>query len=169
MTDAGIRSADGTVKERIVNARAVFGFATLSLLTIGSAAHAAQYRIYFVGSEARAIQSASMVRPAGYVGVPAAADPANLSVPAAPTAVCPTPGACPAPSSQYHGAGTPNQIVTFLHPYTNQAITIPLTLPVGRPKIVTKSDRIIYDYGLFSHKVIVKFLPNGLVEVIYRG
>ena len=63
----------------------------------------------------------------------------------------------------------PNQIVTFLHPYTNQAITVPLTLPVGRPRIVTRSDRIIYNYGLFSHRVVVKFLRNGQVEVNYRG
>ena len=65
--------------------------------------------------------------------------------------------------------GAPNQIVTFLHPYTNKAITVPLTLPVGRPTIITRSDRIIYSYGLFSQRIVVKFLPNGQVEVRYRG
>ena len=70
-------------------------------------------------------------------------------------------------ASAHHGAGIPNQIVTFLHPYTCKAITIPLTLPVGRPTIITRSDRIIYHYGLCD-RVVVKFLPNGMVEVRYK-
>lgn len=139
----------------------------------------AGYRIYFQGSEVLAQQSgavrqATFVAPTSPAVVPAAPLPAGAlpaqAVPADPnnlSATCPqcVPGGSAAP---HHGAGVPNQIVTFLHPYTNKAITVPLTLPVGRPNIVIRNDRVIYDYGLFSHKVIVKFLSNGLVEVIYK-
>lgn len=120
-------------------------------------ASAAEYRIMFRGSEAIAQQSAAQPRAAGYV---APTGPGNLS------ASCPTcvPGGT---SSANHGAGVPNQIVTFLHPYTMKAVTVPLTLPVGKPTIVTKSDRIVYNYGLFAKKVVVHFLPDGRVEVKY--
>jgi hypothetical protein len=154
------------------------------------------YRIYYQGSEAVAVASAvptlgapvaavGAVQPAGYFGAPPAAavgavqpvagyqgvppaiaavpgpPPANLSVP------CPTciPGGSP---SANFGAGVPNQIVTFMHPYTGKAITIPMTLPVGRPKIITRPDRIIYDYGPFGYRATVKFEPNGRAEVKYR-
>jgi hypothetical protein len=99
---------------------------------------------------------------AGYAGLPASADPNNLS------ASCPT--CVPGGTADAHfGAGVPNQIVTFLHPYTDKAITIPLTLPVGQPRIVVQRSRIVYDYGLFRQKVIVNFYPEGLVEVVYRS
>ena len=112
----------------------------------------AGFKIYFKGSPNVAAESAVTPRgPAGYMGVPAA--PGNLSA--------------PAPSNNY-GAGVPNQIVTFLHPYTNQAVTVPLTLPVGKPTITTRTDRIIYNYGLLSPKVVIKFLPAGGVEVRYN-
>lgn len=134
--------------------------ALAALLASAMPAAAAQFRIYFQGSEAVALQSAA--QPAGYLGTAPAGPSNNLS------ASCPTcvPGGT---SSANHGAGVPNQIVTFLHPYTNQAITVPLTLPVGRPQIVTRSDRIIYNYGFMSYRVVVKFLPNGKVEVKYAG
>lgn len=119
-------------------------------------AWAAQYRILYQGSETLALQSSGPGQMSGYV---APAAPGNLAD------NCPT--CVTGPSTK--GAGTPNQIVTFLHPYTNKAITVPLTLPVGRPTIITRSDRIIYSYGLFSYRVVVKFLPNGQVEVRYRG
>lgn len=134
------------------------GWAWIALMACHATAFAGQYRVYFVGSEARAIQSAQEVRPAGYVGVPT--DPANLSNP---------PPAAPGMPRLFHGAGTPNQIVTFLHPYTNRAISIPLTLPVGRPRVDILSDRVVYNYGFFSYKVVVRFLRNGLVEVTYKG
>lgn len=116
-------------------------------------------RVLFRGSEAVAVAAAG-VPGAGYAGLPA--NPTNLA------ASCPTcvPGGT---ADANFGAGVPNQIVTFLHPYTNQAVTVPLTLPVGKPRIVTRSDRIIYDYGLFRDKVVVIFRPGGLVEVVYRG
>lgn len=156
----------------------ILGAASLALPM--TEAEASRYRVTFQGNEARAVQSAD-VRTSGYVGVPtavppgaampavntfapaSAADPANLSGGSCPTCV---PGGSP---SKNYGAGVPNQIVTFLHPYTNKAITVPLTLPAGEPTIVTRSDRIIYDYGLFSYKVIVIFKECGQVEVKYRG
>lgn len=131
-------------------------------LVVGApgAACANHYRIYFQGTDAVALQSAA-VPAAGYLGTAPPPPSNNLS------ATCPTcvPGGT---ASANYGAGVPNQIVTFLHPYTGQAITVPLTLPTGRPTVVTKSDRIVYNYGLFGYKVVVLFLPNGRAEVRYR-
>jgi hypothetical protein len=79
-----------------------------------------------------------------------------------------TPGSAQA---RNYGAGTPNAIVTFLHPYTNKAISVPMTLPVGKPSIITRSDRIIYDYGKFGllgRYVVVRFYPDGTVMVKYH-
>lgn len=143
---------------KLIRAAALMTAAT-ALTT--SPASAAQFRLFFVGSEALALQSAAQPTSAAYVGPGPVGAPGDLS------ASCPTcvPGGT---KDAHHGAGVPNQIVTFLHPYTNKAITVPLTLPVGRPTLITKSDRIVYDYGLFSHKVIVKFKPDGQVEVQYK-
>jgi len=124
-------------------------------------AYAQPTRIWFRGTERAALASATG-QSAGYIGLPAAADPANLAA----SAVAAVPGGSTDPN---FGAGVPNQIVTFLHPYTNKAITIPLTLPTGKPRIVTQRSRIVYDYGLFRQKVIINFHPEGLVEVVYRG
>ncbi|MFO0948951.1 MAG: hypothetical protein U1D30_24080 [Planctomycetota bacterium] len=134
------------------------------LVALTPRAHASDYRIFFKGSEMLAMQSSPGPIAAGYLGV----GPAVAPVPGNLSASCPTcvPGGS---SSPHGGAGVPNQIVTFLHPYTNKAITVPLTLPVGRPTIVTRRDRIVYNYGLFSYRVVVKFLPDGLVEVRYDG
>lgn len=136
--------------------------AILGMIAQVNQVSAADYRIFFKGSEMLAMQSGPGPQAAGYLGVGPVPSPGNLS------AGCSTcvPGGS---SSPYGGAGVPNQIVTFLHPYTNKAITVPLTLPVGRPTIVTHRDRIVYNYGLFSYRVVVKFLPNGLVEVKYNG
>lgn len=129
-------------------------------LAVAPAARANQYRIFFKGSEVLAMQSGGP-QAAGYLGVGPAPSPGNLG---APCSTC-VPGGS---SSPFGGAGVPNQIVTFLHPYTNKAVTVPLTLPVGRPTIVTKSDRIVYNYGFLGYRVVVKFLPSGLVEVRYN-
>ena len=78
------------------------------------------------------------------------------------------PGSAPA---RNHGAGTPNAIVTFLHPYTNKAVTVPMTLPVGKPKLITREDRVIYDYGSFGwigRYIVVRFYPDGTVRVNYH-
>jgi hypothetical protein len=132
--------------------------AAAAFVLIAQEASAAN-RVLFRGSEGAAIASATG-QAAGYVGLPGAGEN--------PAGSCPTcvPGGT---ADANFGAGVPNQIVTFLHPYTNRAITIPLTLPVGRPHIVTRGNRIVYDYGLFRQKVIVIFKPDGLVEVVYRA
>jgi hypothetical protein len=134
----------------------VLGLVSCALATAGS-----PNRVWFQGSDSVAMASATG-QSAGYAGLPAAGDPNNLS------ASCPTcvPGGT---ADSNFGAGVPNQIVTFLHPYTNKAISIPLTLPVGKPRVVVQRSRVVYDYGLFKQKVIVNFFPEGLVEVVYRG
>ena len=159
----------------------------LAALTAGTAeANFGNTRQYFIGSTQLAAQAGG-ISPAGYQApnaLPPGAMPVNsiggavgqqvAPIPAAPTVgvaavagrACPTcvPGGT---ASANFGAGVPNQIVTFLHPYTNQAISVPLTLPVGKPTIVTKRDRIVYSYGLFR-KVVVIFRPQGRVEVVYK-
>lgn len=139
-------------------------------------------RIYYKGSEAVAAQAGGaplVAAPAPVIARPAYQAPAPVAaVPALPGAVpvaasgpgcvnC-TPGSA---AVKNHGAGTPNAIVTFLHPYTNKAVSVPMTLPVGKPKIVTKSDRIIYDYskfGLLGRYIIVRFFPDGTVMTHYH-
>jgi hypothetical protein len=164
--------------------------AALGMLVPVASASANHYRIMYQGSNAVAVQSggppvagyfAPTAAPPVVPPPPVTPPPPALAVPAVPAAPaaavvpasanlsanCPTcvPGGT---TSANYGAGVPNQIVTFLHPYTGQAITLPLTLPVGRPTIVTRSDRIIYNYGFCGYKVTVKFLPNGQAEVRYR-
>jgi hypothetical protein len=141
---------------------------------ISSTASANGERIYYRGSEG-AIAPAAVAAPAVPVQytAPAAVVPAAPVVAAAPAAqpgcVNCTPGAAKAKN---YGAGTPNAIVTFLHPYTNKAVTIPMTLPVGKPTIVTRSDRIIYDYSKFlclGKYIVVRFFPDGTVMTYYHG
>jgi hypothetical protein len=137
--------------------------AVLSILGLalwGTESSAQATRVWFRGTERAALASATG-QAAGYIGLPAAADPANLAA----GSVAAVPGGN---TDRNFGAGVPNQVVTFLHPYTNKAITIPLTLPMGKPRIVTHRSKIVYDYGLFRQKVIVNFHPEGLVEVVYR-
>jgi hypothetical protein len=50
-------------------------------------------------------------------------------------------------------------------------VTVPMTLPVGNPKLITKSDRVIYDYGSLGwlgRYVVVRFYPDGTVRVNYH-
>lgn len=179
----------------------ISGLAVAAALLSAPIAEAANYRIYFKGSEALAMQSpgpavaavavpgppaiAVAAPPAPSLSAPVPTSAAVAAIPAVPVpraaayvAPGPPPGnlsaSCPTcvpggTTSANYGAGVPNQIVTFLHPYTNKAVTVPLTLPVGKPRIHTYADRIVYDYGLLSYKVIIKFLPDGEVRVGYRG
>jgi hypothetical protein len=164
--------------------------AALGVLGSASVADAHGYRYYFKGSDAIAQQiggPAPVLAPSPYpppaaVGLPARAvvpavpgPPAvALAAPVAAGAPCTncTPGAA---AARNHGAGVPNALVTFLHPYTNKAVTVPLTLPVGKPQLITKSDRIIYDYSFlagvnpFGKRVVVGFHPDGTVSVYYHA
>lgn len=185
----------------MLHRKLISGFAVAAALLSAPIAEAANYRIYFKGSEALAMQSpgpavaavavpgppamAVAAPPVPSLSAPVPTSAAVAAIPAMPaprvaayvapgpaggnlSASCPTcvPGGT---TSANYGAGVPNQIVTFLHPFTNKAVTVPLTLPVGKPRIHTYADRIVYDYGLLSYKVIIKFLPDGEVRVAYRG
>lgn len=132
-------------------------------------------RIYYRGSES-AIAKTAVVAPA--VAGPVQYAP-QVAAPAAPVVAAPAPVATPgcvnctpgSAQARNYGAGTPNAIVTFLHPYTNKAISIPMTLPVGKPTIVTRSDRIIYDYSkclCFGRYIVVRFFPDGTVMTHYH-
>jgi hypothetical protein len=137
-----------------------------------SAAHG--IRIYYRGSEgaiAKTVAAPVVAGPVQYApqvaapAVPVVAAPAPMGTPGC---VNCTPGSAQA---RNYGAGTPNAIVTFLNPYTNKAISIPMTLPVGKPTIVTKSDRIIYDYSkclCFGRYIVVRFFPDGTVMTEYH-
>src|SRR5205823_148849 len=59
----------------------------------------------------------------------------------------------------------PTHMVTFLHPVNRREVTVPLALPEGTPRMVYRSDRIIYNYGSYAVEVI--FLPDGSVDTIY--
>jgi hypothetical protein len=140
--------------------------------------------VYFKGSDAVAQQAGGVVVPGvvtqQYPAAQVSAAPsAVVAAPAVATAVAATPtvtAGCVnctpgSASSKNYGAGTPNAIVTFLHPYTNKAVSIPMTLPVGKPTLITRSDRIIYDYGKFGllgRYIVVRFYPDGTVMVKYH-
>ena len=144
-------------------------------MLVSAQASANGERIYYRGSES-AIAKTAVVAPA--VAGPVQYGP-QVAAPAVPVVAAPAPVASPAcvnctPGSaqaRNYGAGTPNAIVTFLHPYTNKAVSIPMTLPVGKPTIVTRSDRIIYDYSKclwFGRYIVVRFFPDGTVMTHYH-
>jgi hypothetical protein len=141
--------------------------------------------VYFKGSDAVAQQAGGPV----IAGAPIAAQyPAATAMAQTPVVAAPPPTASTvvaanpvtpgcvnctpgAAATKNYGAGTPNAIVTFLHPYTNKAVSVPMTLPVGKPTLITRSDRIIYDYGklgLLGRYIVVRFYPDGTVMVKYH-
>jgi len=61
----------------------------------------------------------------------------------------------------------PTHLVTFLHPYTGQHVTVPLTLPEGTPRLEYRPDRVVYNYG--SYTVEAQFLRDGSVDVVYNS
>jgi hypothetical protein len=142
-------------------------------------------RVYFKGSDQLAAQSALVppgavpVAPVPVIAAPPMAPPPFMAGPrVAPSVVTPPlPEACAVPGgclpnsgkANNYGAGTPNQVVTFLHPYTGKAISIPLTLPVGKPTVTVREDRVIYDYGFLKPRVVVRFFQDGQVMVRYGG
>jgi hypothetical protein len=153
----------------------VFAMSLAAAALVSGEAAANGERIYYRGSEgaiapvvaAPVVAGPAVAPPLQYQGPPAVAPVA--AVPAAtPGCVNCTPGSAQA---RNYGAGTPNAIVTFLHPYTNKAISIPMTLPVGKPTIITRSDRIIYDYSkclCFGRYIVVRFFPDGTVMTEYN-
>jgi hypothetical protein len=62
----------------------------------------------------------------------------------------------------------PNRIATFIHPYTNAQIQVPIAFPPdSTPRIQHRRDRIIFNYGSYTIEVV--FLPDGSVDVIYNS
>jgi hypothetical protein len=67
----------------------------------------------------------------------------------------------------YHKNFRPNHVVTFRHPAHGRHATVPLTLPEGTPRLETRADRIVYNYG--SYVVEVRFFADGSIDVIYNS
>jgi len=61
----------------------------------------------------------------------------------------------------------PTHVLTFLHPYTLRAITVPVTLPAGTPRLEHVRDRVVYNYG--SYAVEARFFRDGSVDVVYNA
>jgi hypothetical protein len=59
----------------------------------------------------------------------------------------------------------PTHMVTFYHPYSRQNVVVPMALPDCTPRLQTKSDRIVFNYGDYSVEAI--FLPDGSVDTVY--
>ncbi len=66
----------------------------------------------------------------------------------------------------YPQALRPTHLVTFRHP-NGRNVTVPLTLPDGTPRMETRADRIVYNYG--SYVVEVRFFADGSVDVVYNS
>jgi hypothetical protein len=58
------------------------------------------------------------------------------------------------------------QLVSFRHPCTGQAVTVPLALPDGTPRMEYVRDRVVYDYS--GYTVEVRFLKDGSADVVYE-
>ncbi len=91
------------------------------------------------------------------------------------TALVPGPNGAPGERSAWVGGPTepftrpltPTHMVTFRHPASNQNVVVPFTFPQGIPRIETRADRIIYNWG--SYQVQARFLPDGSVEALYNS
>jgi hypothetical protein len=65
---------------------------------------------------------------------------------------------CPPPRATH--------VVTFRHPYTGRNVNVPLTFPLGTPRIAYRADRVIFNYG--GYVVEARFLPDGSVDAVYN-
>jgi hypothetical protein len=91
------------------------------------------------------------------------------------TALVPGPNGAPGERSPWVGGPkepfprqpAPTHMVTFRHPAGNKNVIVPFTFPQGIPRIETRSDRIIYNWG--SYQVQARFLPDGCVDVLYNS
>jgi hypothetical protein len=59
----------------------------------------------------------------------------------------------------------PTNQITYRHPCTGQAVTVPIALGLGTPLVYYRNNVVVYDYTTDS--VQVKFEPDGTVFVIY--
>jgi hypothetical protein len=68
----------------------------------------------------------------------------------------------------YQPSIRPNQIATFVHPFTGRQVQVPIAFPPdSTPQIQHRRDRIIFNYG--SYTITVVFLTDGSVDVIYNS
>lgn len=67
----------------------------------------------------------------------------------------------------YHNQPRPTHLVTFRHPYSGRAISVPLAFPPGTPRLGYTRTRVIYNYG--SYTVEALFLRDGSVDIIYNS
>jgi hypothetical protein len=70
-------------------------------------------------------------------------------------------------TTPYNNAMPPTHMVTFFHPFSKRNVTVPMSLPdgAGVPRLQTRSDRIIFNYG--EYRVEAIFLPDGSVDTVY--
>jgi hypothetical protein len=66
----------------------------------------------------------------------------------------------------YAGQPRPTHLVTYRHPYSGHTIVVPISFPVGTPRIEHVGTRLIYNYG--SYTITVWFLSDGSVDLIYN-
>jgi hypothetical protein len=67
----------------------------------------------------------------------------------------------------YAGQPRPTHLVTFTHPYSGRPIVVPISFPVGTPRIEHIDHRLIYNYG--SYTITVRFLTDGSADLIYNS
>jgi hypothetical protein len=56
--------------------------------------------------------------------------------------------------------------VTFLHPHSNQPVTVVFVLPAGQPRVSCIGNSLLFDYG--QHEVEIRFKLGGKVVVNSR-
>jgi hypothetical protein len=56
--------------------------------------------------------------------------------------------------------------VTFLHPVSNQPVSVVFVLPAGQPRVSCFGNSLVFDYG--QHEVEIRFKIGGKVVVNYR-
>jgi hypothetical protein len=59
----------------------------------------------------------------------------------------------------------PTNLITYRHPCTGQAVTVPIALGLGTPRVYYRGSTVVYDYGTDSMQV--QFETDGTVYVIY--
>jgi hypothetical protein len=58
-------------------------------------------------------------------------------------------------------------VVTFVHAYTGQKISVPFTFPQGTARLEHRPDRIVYNYG--TYQIHAVFNRDGSVTTIYNS
>jgi hypothetical protein len=61
----------------------------------------------------------------------------------------------------------PTHMATFLNPRTGRNINVPITFPLGTPRVEHRTYLILYNYT--GYQIQVRFLTDGSVDVIYNS